>query len=383
MANNVIFILIAITIFIYTFAKLIKENNTNYVYLLVMEFVGIIVDFIALVSNNNLNAFIYAIMYLISIIIPIILFALEKNNIYLDELIGLSKLNKNPENAKQILLKNIEKYPNSYNSHKYLAEYYEKHNELEKAEDEYLKLINIKPNDYESYCKLSTILHTEKKEVDAKYILKELLRIKPDYTEGSKILGNILYENEEFKEAILVFNEALKYNPTEYDLYYFIGMTYTRLNDFQNAKEYYTKAAKINSYQDVANLNLGQICLIFGEYDEAEKYFYEEIGSEDEIVQANAYLYLAKIKLIKNNINSAITYANLAVEIEPKIITKIENDYTLSILLGKIKQASVKQIKTKLTKKEKEIIDHLGKTYNVVETLTDNSGGHKIERERE
>lgn len=383
MMHTVIFCFLAIAIFIYTFARLIRENNTNYVYLLVLEFSGIIIDFVALVTENSLNVFVLTIIYIIAIIIPIIFFALEKKGIYIDELINIARLNKNPKDAKQILLKNIEKYPNSYNSHKLLAEYYEKNNELEKAEDEYLKMISIKPNDYNSYCKLATILHANDKTQDAKDVLKELLRIKPDYTEGSKILGNILYDTEEFKEAILVFNEALKYNPAEFDLYYYIGMTYTRLNDFQNAREYYTKAAKINSYQDIANLNLGQICLIFGEYDEAEKYFFEEINSEDELVQANAYLYLAKIKLIKNDVNQAIAYANLAVEIDPKIIIKIENDYMLSILLGKIKQANGKEVKTKLTKKEEAIIEHLGKTYNVVENLTDNSSTHNYEKERE
>ncbi len=383
MMHTVIFCFLAIAIFIYTFARLIRENNTNYVYLLVSEFVGIIIDFIALVTENNLNVLLVIIMYLISVIVPIIFFVLEKKGIYIDELINIARLNKNPKDAKQILLRNIEKYPNSYNSHKLLAEYYKSHNELEKAEDEYLMIIRIKPNDYDSYCKLGTILHTNEKDVDAKYILRELLKIKPDYTEGSKILGNILYDNGEFKDAILVFNEALKYNPAEFDLYYYIGMTYTRLNDFQNARDYYQKAAKINSFQDVANLNLGQICLIFGEYDEAEKYFFEEINSEDEIVSANAYLYLAKIKLIKGEINQAIAYANLAVEIQPQIIVKIENDNTLGVIIGKIKFSQKREVNTKLSKKEEEIIEHLGKTYNVVENLTDNASSHNYEIERE
>lgn len=379
---SIIFIISAIAIFVYTFAKFIKQNN-SYVYLLIMEFAGIIIDFIALVTEKELNGIILALLYLMSIVIPITIFLLEKKNIYIDEAINIAKLEKNPTNAKQILLENIEKYPNSYKSHKLLAEYYVKNNESEKAEDEYLKVINIKPDDYASYCKLGTILHDNQKDRDAKNILRELLRIKPDYVDGSKILGNILYDNGEFKNAILVFNEALKYSPAEFDLYYYIGMTYTRLNDFQNARDYYTKSAKINSYQDVANLNLGQIYLIFGEYDEAEKYFFEEINSEDEIVQANAYLYLSKIKLIKGDVNHAIAYANLAVEIYPQIITKIENDNTLSVIIGKIKLAQRKEVNTKLTKKEQEIIEHLGKTYNVVENLTDNASSHSYEKELE
>ena len=159
-------------------------------------------------------------------------------------------------------------------------------------------------------------------------------------------------------------------------------MTYTRLNDFQNAKEYYMKAAKINSIKDISNLNLGQIYLIFREYDEAEKYFYEGLNCDDEKIQANSYLYLAKINLLKNNTEKAIIYANMSIEIFPEIIKKIENDETFGIILGKIKIKPSKDVKSKLNDKEIKIIEHLGKTYDVVEKLADNMKIEHIEKER-
>lgn len=382
MVQTIIFTILIILMFIYTFVRLVKRNNTNYIYLLVIQFIAIIIDFFHLVKGQAVSSFLLILLYIVAVVLPIIYFILEKHNLYIDEIINIMKAKKSPSEAKSLLLKNIEKYPESYVSHKMLAELYNKNNEKEKAEDEYMQVISIKPKDYDSYCRLATIFHENKKDEDAKAVLQDLLNAKPDYYEGSKLLGNILYENEQFKEAILVYNEALKYNPGEYELYYFIGMTYTRLNDFQNAREYYKKAATLNSIKDVVNLNLGQICLIFREYDEAEKYFQEEINSEDERVQANAYLYLAKIKLIKKDTDSAIMYANLAIEIDPKIIRKIENDYMLAIILGKLKLATGKEVKTKLTKKEEQIIEHLGKTYNVVENLTDNVTTQEYERER-
>lgn len=383
MSQTIIFTILIILMFIYTFVRLVKKNNTNYIYLLIAQFIAIIIDFFHVIKGQAVASFPLVILYIISVVIPIIYFILEKYNLYIDEILNIMKAKKSPDDAKSLLLKNIEKYPNSYVSHKMLAELYNKNNEKEKAEDEYMVVIGIKPKDYESYCKLATIFHENKKDEDAKAVLQDLLKFKPDYYEGSKLLGNILYDNEQFKEAILVFNEALKYNPAEYELYYFIGMTYTRLNDFQNAREYYKKAATLNSIKDVVKLNLGQICLIFGEYDEAERYFQEEINSEDDRIQANAYLYLAKIKLIKKDTNSAIMYANLAIEIDPKIIRKIENDYTLAIILGKLKLPNTKEVKTKLTQREEKIIEYLGKTYNVVENLTDNiTIGQEHEKDR-
>ena len=76
---------------------------------------------------------------------------------------------------------------------------------------------------------------------------------------------------EKFKKNEIVYKEALNYNPKEYQFYYNLGMTYTRINDFANARDNYKKAATINSLQDISNLSIGQIYLIFEEYDEAEK----------------------------------------------------------------------------------------------------------------
>lgn len=383
MVQIIVFSVLVIATFIYTFAKLIKENNAGYVYLLSLEFIGIIIDFIFILLKNTPNPILMSIMYLIAVIIPIIFLALERKNLYLDELINIAKARNNKDELKKKLLLNIERHPNSYMSHKMLAKLYEENEEKEKAEGEYLKVININPKDYETYCKLAEIFHENKKEAESIQLLQNLLSIKPEFYKASVLLGNILYDNERFKEAIVVYNEALKYSPAEYELYYFLGMTYTRLNDFQNAKEYYQKAATLNSLKDISNLNLGQIYLIFREYDEAEKYFYECINSEDEKVQANAYLYLAKIQIVKKDLDKAVQYVNLAIEINPTIIKQIENDYTFSIILGKIKTQKSKNVKTKLTEREIEIINHLGKTYNVVENLTENIEIKKEEKERE
>ena len=152
-----------------------------------------------------------------------------------------------------------------------------------------------------------------------------------------------------------------------------MGMTYTRLNDFPNAKAYYKKAATINSTLNAAKLNLGQISLIFKDYDEAEKYFMECIENDDEEIQAEAYYYLAKIKLINNENNLAVHYANIALEIEPNLIEKMEKDIYFASILGKLKTKENKFVKTKLNKEEKNIINYLDNTYGVVQTLIINT----------
>ena len=378
MVNIIIFSIIALSIFIFTVFRLIKDNNANYILALIPEFIGIIINFICIFFTIEPSIILLVIMYVFSVFIPIIILILEKREINIMEILNISKAKSYEKNgqidlAKKQLIQNVNKFPNNYLSHQKLAEWYEKNGELEKAEDEYLKVIEIKPKKYENYYKLAIIYNQDKKQEQAIKLLREVLKRKSDYLDASLCLGNILYETEMFKEAINVFAEALKYNPGEYKLYYYMGMTYTRLNDFPNAKEYYKKAATINSTLNAAKLNLGQISLIFKDYDEAEKYFMECIENDDEEIQAEAYYYLAKIKLINNENNLAVHYANIALEIEPNLIEKMEKDIYFASILGKLKTKENKFVKTKLNKEEKNIINYLDNTYGVVQTLIINT----------
>ena len=378
MVNIIIFSIIALSIFIFTVFRLIKDNNANYILALIPEFIGIIINFICIFFTIEPSIILLVIMYAFSVFIPIIILILEKREINIMEILNISKAKSYEKNgqidlAKKQLIQRVNKFPNNYLSHQKLAEWYEKNGELEKAEDEYLKVIEIKPKKYENYYKLAIIYNQDKKQEQAIKLLREVLKRKSDYLDASLCLGNILYETEMFKEAINVFAEALKYNPGEYKLYYYMGMTYTRLNDFPNAKEYYKKAATINSTLNAAKLNLGQISLIFKDYDEAEKYFMECIENDDEEIQAEAYYYLAKIKLINNENNLAVHYANIALEIEPNLIEKMKKDIYFASILGKLKTKENKFVKTKLNKEEKNIINYLDNTYGVVQTLIINT----------
>ena len=391
MVNIIIFSIISLSIFIYTVIKLIKENDSNFLISLIAEFIGIIINFICIFFTIEPSITLLIIMYLFSVIVPFIIFILEKKEINLIEIINIVNANylekKNQYDlAKKMLIKNVNKFPNNYLSHLKLTKWYEKNGELEKAEDEYLKVIELKPNKYENYYKLALTYNKDKKNQQAIEILKEVLKRKADYLDASICLGSILYEADMFKESIIVFQDALKFHPGEYKLYYYMGMTYTRLNDFPNAKEYYKKAATINSTLNAAKLNLGQISLIFKDYDEAEKYFMECIENDDEEIQAEAYYYLAKIKLINNDSNLAIHYANIALELDPNLIEKMKKDMYFATILGKLKPKGVYQAKTKLKVKEKNIINYLDKTFSVVQTLTSDKEIKEkniIEKERE
>ena len=66
MAEQFIFIMLSIILFVIIFFKMIKKNDTSYVPILAVEALGIGIDFVFLVTNHNLNFFIKAIIYTMS-----------------------------------------------------------------------------------------------------------------------------------------------------------------------------------------------------------------------------------------------------------------------------------------------------------------------------
>ena len=95
MIEKILFNVLAFAIFISIFWKLIKRNDTTYVYILILEFLGIGARFVSILNNIKLNFISILIIYIMAVIIPIIIIILEKNNIFLSEIIFIyiSKLN--------------------------------------------------------------------------------------------------------------------------------------------------------------------------------------------------------------------------------------------------------------------------------------------------
>ena len=81
--------MLTIAIFIFTFLKMIKKNNSNYFYLILIEFFGILLIFIYIFNGIPLNDIVYLIVYLLSVCIPIIINLLEKKGIYIDQIISI------------------------------------------------------------------------------------------------------------------------------------------------------------------------------------------------------------------------------------------------------------------------------------------------------
>lgn len=370
MLEKIIFFLLAVSLFVIIFAKLIRKNDTYYINFLVVQFVGIVIGFLNLVFKWEFNIYLKIILYILSVILPICIILIERNGLSISEGISilkakvLMKMGKE-EQAKKVLLQIVQKYPQSYIAHKMLAEWYEKDNKISTAIEEYVRAVEVNLQDYESYFKVASLLKQTDKIDEAETMLKNLLSKKPDFYEASELLGDIYYDKEMFKECISVYLDAQKYNPAKYEIYYNLGMAFTRLNDFQRANEYYAKAAEINSMLYNGIFNMGQIAMIMTELGEAEKYFMQSLQGED--VESGSYFYLAQIAMIKGDKGKALDYINLAIELDIEIYEKVKEQ---NIFIPIMKQINViynenKKV-SKLTRKEKKTQEHLYNMYNLV-----------------
>lgn len=376
MAEQFIFIMLSIILFVIIFFKMIKKNDTSYVPILAVEALGIGIDFVFLVTNHNLNFFIKAIIYIMSIIIPFIIILLEKNKIDIMINMKMAIINMyiafgNYKMAKEKILKLLEDNSESYDLHKKLASIYEKEGGNRKAIDEYVQCIDLNKQDYDSYYKVATLLQDLDRKKEAIQMLNNLLSKKPDHMEATIILGDLLIEEQSYKEAAMVYMDALKYNPVSYDLNYNLGIVYTLLNDFNNAKQCYEKAAEINHLAYNAKYSLAEIALIYKDLDKAEEYFQQALNEEE--LSADCYFELAKINLMKGNRNIAIKYANLAVDLNSKkIAKKIEKEPLFMTIRNKISipfNLEEKEDMPSYSKNEKLAKEHLENTTDITTNM--------------
>lgn len=380
--EQLIFTVVAFAIFVYMFFKMIKANDTSYIVFLVLEAIGIGFNFVEVLFGAKLNILLKILMYIFSIIIPIFVIILEKRDFNIIESINLAKakiyfeLGDNKK-AKQILLNLLDKNTDSYKSHILLAKIYESEGGNRKAIDEYVQAIDINKKDYDSYFKVACLLDGLDKKEEATQMLTGLLNKKPDYEKASILLGDLLIQNQMYKEAVNVYHEALKYNELSFDLNYSLGIVYTMLNDFQNAKDYYEKAAQINSLSYNSKYSLAEIALIYKELDEAKNKFLETI--DDEELAPDSYFELAKIALVRGEKQTAIQYANTALNLNPKkIAEKIKKDDIFIPIIAKLSipfnldALEENKKETKLTKKEIMAKEHLEVMFAITRNLSYN-----------
>ena len=80
--ERIIFNILAFSLFVVIFFKMLRKNDTNYTYFLIAQALGIAIGFIGLIFRINLNTFVIFFTYIISILIPITIIIFERKGIF-------------------------------------------------------------------------------------------------------------------------------------------------------------------------------------------------------------------------------------------------------------------------------------------------------------
>lgn len=376
MVEKIIVTTISFMLFIYIFFfKLIKKNDVNYIVILGIEALGILINFIQILSGTLRQTFFSIIVYLFSIFIPVLVFALEYNNINVSEMmyILVSKifiLVGNNKKAKTYLIELTSKYPESYHAHKMLAQIYEKEGGMRKAIEEYVKTLEIKRNDYKTYYRISILLKDLGRDKQAILMLNNLLKVKPDHYLATEMMSELLLKTEDYKKLITFTNKALKIHEGKENLIYNLGIAYAKTNEFSLSKKCFEEIVRINNNNYNAYYRLGQISLLYRDFDMAENYFLNSTYNEKE---AKAYYELTKIYMIKNQKDKAALTIGKAIEADNKFYSIAKEEpmlYPIKQYIKQLKNTNGNK-KEEFTESKKEIMieEYLNDTYNLTKYL--------------
>lgn len=107
----------------------------------------------------------------------------------------------------------IEKKPNSYLTHFFLAEIYSQKGEVDKAVEAYKKAVELNPNFYDPYINLGIIFAQQKKFDEAIELFKKAKRINKNLVQSYVNLGVIYFKQAKIDLAIQELTQALKIDP--------------------------------------------------------------------------------------------------------------------------------------------------------------------------
>lgn len=144
------------------------------------------------------------------------------------------------------------------------------------------------------------------------------------------------------------------------------------LNDFNIAKKYFQKTTELKDNMYLAYYRLGQIALLYREYDVAEENFLRSLYHEK---KAKAYFELAKIYMIKNDVEKAFYNINNAISVESSYYELAQKDEILSPIKKYIEEP-IKEIKSEFVEspEERKIDEYLNNMYDLTKSLNqDNS----------
>jgi len=243
---------------------------------------------------------------------------LSIDSYHLDSILMLSRIsviNKNLDQAKELLIKAVEIQPKNTTAIHNLATCYKELGKLEEAKNYYNKVLEIDPRHTNTNYNLGVIFYQLKDLKKAKSYLKKTVDIQKNFGLAFFSLGNVHADLKEYNDAISCYQKTIEINPRIVGAHNNMGLIYRNLNDFENAVKSYQSAIKIQPNHAGAFHNLALAYKELGKFDESIKSHQKAIEYEPENL-AHCY-YLTELKKdilnsdLKNKINKILLNKNL------------------------------------------------------------------------
>ena len=327
MIELIIFGIISLVLFTYIAKRSLEIRSYVSNIILILNIVGIIIMPLIYVKTNKIYMVSRIISLILGIILPIVIIIIEYlTKVSYDEKIILYiaefyEFIKNRKKAKDIIVKYLDKYDDSYLLHKKLATIYEKEGGTRKAIDEYVEAVSIKGTDYESYFRVIELLEYLDKKDEAITLIERLLKVYKRYPKAYIMYANLILEKGNLKEVAKIYEEGLSYNKESKEIMYNLASIYVRLNEYSLAKKNLESIFKLDKKSHIVCLNLAQIAMIEREYSEAKMYL--DIAKKEKEIEDIVYYEIAKINVLERKEEEAISNLNKALEINSNIIVKI------------------------------------------------------------
>lgn len=152
-------------------------------------------------------------------------------------------------------------------------------------------------------------------------ILESFLKDTPDSIEGWYNLGFALMELDQEEEAVKAFDEGLAIDSMIFELWFNKGTALYHLADFKGAIDCYEKALELQPEDAEVWNNLGNCYSRLAEGKKAIEAYTRAVALKPDY--AEAFYNKANAHFIEGDDEHAITYAELAMDLDPALTDRI------------------------------------------------------------
>ncbi|HHZ11340.1 MAG TPA: tetratricopeptide repeat protein [Acholeplasmataceae bacterium] len=225
--------------------------------------------------------------------------------------------NNQPQQAIEILEDVSEVFPEIPELHFYLGMAHEQIGQKEEAARNYLEAVHQDPSFSDAYFCLALLADdADDEELAAEYYKKTLL-YDPDHYWANLNLGSHYERTDRLELALAYTRKAHEINPDEKMAAYNLGVVYGKMGKFEEAEKYYLEEIRKGGYA-LAYLNLALLYKdCFHDYEKA-KYIYLEGISKDKD-NATLWYNLACVYALLNDFENCYSCLLYALVRDPKL----------------------------------------------------------------